>query len=69
MAEYKLEITTGDLQYAGSSDYIYVTLFGTEGQSERTLMDNYGFDFQTGAVSETQLNICTCLYITDCIIK
>ncbi|KAK1900610.1 Hydroperoxide isomerase ALOXE3 [Dissostichus eleginoides] len=49
MAEYKLEITTGDLQYAGTSDYIYVTLFGTEGQSERTLMDNYGFDFQTGA--------------------
>ncbi|XP_034080481.1 hydroperoxide isomerase ALOXE3-like [Gymnodraco acuticeps] len=49
MAEYKLEITTGDVQYAGTSDYIYVTLVGTEGQSERTLMDNYGFDFQTGA--------------------
>lgn len=37
MAEYKLEVTTGAMQYAGTSDYMYVTLFGTEEQSERTL--------------------------------
>ncbi|KAI4788197.1 hypothetical protein KUCAC02_036006 [Chaenocephalus aceratus] len=49
MAEYKLEMTTGAMQYAGTSDYMYVTLFGTEEQSERTLMDNYGVDFQRGA--------------------
>ncbi|KAK5852920.1 hypothetical protein PBY51_006753 [Eleginops maclovinus] len=49
MAEYKLEMTTGDMPYAGTSDYVYVTLFGTEGKSERTLMDNYGIDFQRGA--------------------
>ncbi|KAK5880029.1 hypothetical protein CesoFtcFv8_023098 [Champsocephalus esox] len=49
MAEYKLEVTTGAMQYAGTSDYMYVTLFGTEEQSERTLMDNYGVDFQRGA--------------------
>ncbi|XP_042369614.1 hydroperoxide isomerase ALOXE3-like, partial [Plectropomus leopardus] len=48
MAEYKLEVTTGDKQYAGTWDHIYVTLFGTEGQSERTELDNYGFDFSTG---------------------
>ncbi|XP_049446929.1 hydroperoxide isomerase ALOXE3-like [Epinephelus fuscoguttatus] len=46
MAEYKLEVTTGDMQYAGTWDNIYVTLLGTEGQSERTKLDN--FDFSTG---------------------
>ncbi|XP_059212421.1 hydroperoxide isomerase ALOXE3-like [Centropristis striata] len=48
MAEYKLEVTTGDLQHAGTWDHIFVTLFGTEGQSERMKLDNFGFDFTTG---------------------
>ncbi|XP_042359016.1 hydroperoxide isomerase ALOXE3-like [Plectropomus leopardus] len=48
MAEYKLEVTTGDMQYAGTWDHIYVTLFGTEGQSERTKLGTYVFDFSTG---------------------
>lgn len=51
MAEYNLEVTTGDMQYAGTWDHIYVTLFGTEGQSERTELDNFGPDFTTGTVS------------------
>ncbi|XP_068580556.1 hydroperoxide isomerase ALOXE3-like [Cebidichthys violaceus] len=48
MTEYKLEVTTGDKQYAGTWDHIFVTLFGTEGQSERTVLDNFGIDFTTG---------------------
>nr|XP_033504868.1 hydroperoxide isomerase ALOXE3-like isoform X1 [Epinephelus lanceolatus] len=48
MAEYKLEVTTGDMQYAGTWDNIYVTLIGAEGQSERTKLDNFGTDFSTG---------------------
>uniref|UniRef100_UPI0037E842FB hydroperoxide isomerase ALOXE3-like n=1 Tax=Semicossyphus pulcher TaxID=241346 RepID=UPI0037E842FB len=48
MAEYKLEVTTGDMKHAGTFDHIYVTLFGTEGQSERTELDNRGIDFSTG---------------------
>ncbi|XP_059213134.1 hydroperoxide isomerase ALOXE3-like [Centropristis striata] len=48
MTEYKLEVTTGNLQHAGTWDHIYVTLFGTEGQSERTEMDNWGPDFSAG---------------------
>ncbi len=51
MAEYKLEVTTGDTKNAGTWDNIYVTLFGTAGQSERTKLDNYGVDFATGTVS------------------
>ncbi|KAL7387778.1 hypothetical protein ABVT39_000827 [Epinephelus coioides] len=48
MAEYKLEVTTGDRQNAGTWDHIYVTLIGTEGQSERTELDNFGTDFSAG---------------------
>ncbi|GLD49377.1 hydroperoxide isomerase ALOXE3-like isoform X1 [Lates japonicus] len=48
MAEYKLELTTGDMQYAGTLDHIFVTLFGNEGQSERTELNNFGIDFKAG---------------------
>ncbi|XP_041815313.1 hydroperoxide isomerase ALOXE3-like [Chelmon rostratus] len=48
MAEYKLEVTTGDMTNAGTFDYIYATLIGTEGKSERTVLNNPGVDFQTG---------------------
>ncbi|XP_031695169.1 hydroperoxide isomerase ALOXE3-like, partial [Anarrhichthys ocellatus] len=48
MTEYKLEVTTGDRQNAGTWDHIFITLFGTEGQSERTELDNFGIDFTTG---------------------
>lgn len=51
MAEYKVQVTTGDMKYAGTMDHIYITLFGTEGQSERTELDNFGRDFGTGTVS------------------
>uniref|UniRef100_A0A8C5HXE4 Hydroperoxide isomerase ALOXE3-like n=1 Tax=Gouania willdenowi TaxID=441366 RepID=A0A8C5HXE4_GOUWI len=48
MAEYKLAVTTGSMTYAGTMDHIYVTLIGTEGQSERTELNNWGPDFVTG---------------------
>ncbi|KAM8725490.1 hydroperoxide isomerase ALOXE3-like isoform 1-T1 [Acanthopagrus schlegelii] len=48
MAEYKLEVTTGDMINAGTFDHIFVTLIGTGGKSERTELDNEGVDFQTG---------------------
>uniref|UniRef100_A0A8C7I0B5 Hydroperoxide isomerase ALOXE3 n=1 Tax=Oncorhynchus kisutch TaxID=8019 RepID=A0A8C7I0B5_ONCKI len=48
MVEYKVQVTTGEVLFSGSSDYIYVTLIGTEGESERTNLDNYGLDFMTG---------------------
>lgn len=51
MAEYKLEVTTGNMMTAGTFDHIYVTLIGTGGESERTELDNFGVDFQTGMVS------------------
>ncbi|XP_007547504.2 hydroperoxide isomerase ALOXE3-like isoform X5 [Poecilia formosa] len=48
MAEYKLEVTTGNMKHAGTTDNIYVILFGSEGQSERTKLDNSGIDFKAG---------------------
>uniref|UniRef100_A0A3Q0RK06 Si:dkey-17e16.9 n=1 Tax=Amphilophus citrinellus TaxID=61819 RepID=A0A3Q0RK06_AMPCI len=48
MAEYKLEVTTGDMKHAGTMDNIYIILFGTEGQSDRTKLDNPGIDFKSG---------------------
>ncbi|AWP20072.1 putative epidermis-type lipoxygenase 3-like [Scophthalmus maximus] len=48
MAEYKLQVTTGDLKNAGTWDHVFITLFGDEGQKERTELDNFGPDFTTG---------------------
>ncbi|XP_061785003.2 hydroperoxide isomerase ALOXE3-like [Nerophis lumbriciformis] len=48
MAEYKLDVTTGELVGAGTWDHILITLFGTEGQSERMELNNWGVDFITG---------------------
>lgn len=51
MAEYKVELTSGNLKKAGTWDHIFVTLFGSDGQSERTEFNNWGLDFMTGGVS------------------
>ncbi|KAJ3582924.1 hypothetical protein NHX12_000096 [Muraenolepis orangiensis] len=48
MAVYKIAVTTGDRLCSGTCDYIYVTLIGAEGQSERTLLDNWGPDLGKG---------------------
>lgn len=50
MAVYNIEVTTGEMLFAGTSDYIYVTLIGAEGESKRTLLDNWGIDFARGTV-------------------
>ncbi|XP_068611185.1 hydroperoxide isomerase ALOXE3-like [Brachionichthys hirsutus] len=49
MAEYKIEVTTGSMSYAGTWDHIFITVFGSDGQSDRTELDNFGLDFTTGA--------------------
>ncbi|XP_056150863.1 hydroperoxide isomerase ALOXE3-like [Lampris incognitus] len=48
MAVYSLEVTTGDMAYSGTTDCVFVTLTGTEGESERTKLDNFGIDFSAG---------------------
>lgn len=51
MPQYKVEVTTGDLYWAGTLDNVYVTICGSKGQSKRTKLDNWGPDFNTSQVS------------------
>ncbi|XP_030630815.1 hydroperoxide isomerase ALOXE3-like [Chanos chanos] len=44
MAEYKVTITTGEMMWGGTFDNVFITLVGTEGESERTML-NEGRDF------------------------
>ncbi|XP_014906947.1 hydroperoxide isomerase ALOXE3-like isoform X6 [Poecilia latipinna] len=48
MAEYKVKVTTGTMKHSGTIDHIYIILIGTDGQSERTELNNVGIDFITG---------------------
>ncbi|XP_071403390.1 arachidonate 12-lipoxygenase, 12S-type [Centroberyx affinis] len=50
-----LDITL-DQEYSGTNNYIYVTLVGERGESERTLLDNPGLDFCRGAVDEYKVS-------------
>lgn len=51
MPEYKVEVTTGEWKWAGTRNYVYVTIRGNKGQSEPTKLDNWGPDFTRGGVS------------------
>lgn len=53
---YTVTVSTGSQWFAGTDDYIYITLVGTEGCSERTLLDKALYnDFERGAVSDITL--------------
>uniref|UniRef100_A0AAY4BZP5 Uncharacterized protein n=1 Tax=Denticeps clupeoides TaxID=299321 RepID=A0AAY4BZP5_9TELE len=45
-------VATGTSEYSGTNNYIYVTLVGENGESEKTLLDNPGLDFCRGAVDQ-----------------
>ncbi|XP_077357084.1 arachidonate 12-lipoxygenase, 12S-type isoform X2 [Festucalex cinctus] len=49
MEIYIVTVATGTKAYAGTSNYIYVTLVGEKGESERTLLDKPGLDLCRGA--------------------
>uniref|UniRef100_A0A8D0AG22 Arachidonate 15-lipoxygenase B-like n=1 Tax=Sander lucioperca TaxID=283035 RepID=A0A8D0AG22_SANLU len=63
MAEYTLEVTTGSMLQAGTFDNLYVTLIGTERQSERTQLTSFGLDEKTGKVSCKTVIIAICIYL------
>ncbi|KAF3842081.1 hypothetical protein F7725_024032 [Dissostichus mawsoni] len=51
MPSYTVTVSTGSQWFAGTDDYIYITLVGTERCSERTLLDKPLYnDFERGAV-------------------
>ncbi|KAL0177634.1 hypothetical protein M9458_026528, partial [Cirrhinus mrigala] len=50
MPNYTVTVATGTQWFAGTDDYIYLTLVGSEGCSERTLLDKPLYnDFERGA--------------------
>ncbi|XP_051265570.1 polyunsaturated fatty acid lipoxygenase ALOX8-like [Dicentrarchus labrax] len=66
MAEYTLEVTTGSMLRAGTPDNLYVTLIGTERQSEHTLLTSFEQDDKTrkvGTYSVTTLFSLGCLLL------
>ncbi|XP_061920973.1 arachidonate 12-lipoxygenase, 12S-type [Entelurus aequoreus] len=56
MESYIVTLATGTSEYSGTNNYIYVTLVGVTGESERTLLDNPGLDFCRGAVDEYKVS-------------
>lgn len=56
MAAYKVKVATGTDLLSGTMDSISLTIVGTRGQSHKQLLNHFGRDFATGAVSE-----CVCV--------
>ncbi|XP_076142306.1 polyunsaturated fatty acid 5-lipoxygenase [Alosa pseudoharengus] len=58
MPTYTVTIATGSQWFAGTDDYIYITLVGTEMCSERTLLDKPLYnDFERGAVDSYDVKV------------
>ncbi|XP_075896547.1 arachidonate 12-lipoxygenase, 12S-type isoform X2 [Nelusetta ayraudi] len=56
MEVYTVTVATGTSEYSGTNNYIYLTLVGEKGESERTLLDNPGLDFCRGAVDKYKVS-------------
>nr|XP_046228925.1 hydroperoxide isomerase ALOXE3-like isoform X2 [Scatophagus argus] len=65
MAVYTLEVSTGSMLHAGTFDNLYVTLTGTEKQSERTQLTSSGLDDETGKVGTYSV---TTLFYLGCLL-
>ncbi|XP_063757830.1 polyunsaturated fatty acid lipoxygenase ALOX15B-like isoform X2 [Eleginops maclovinus] len=65
MAEYNLKVTTGSMLHAGTFDNLYVTLIGTERQSERIQLTSFGLDDTTGKVGTFAV---TTLFTLGCLL-
>lgn len=61
METYTVTVATGTSEYSGTNNYIFVTLLGEHGESERTLLDNPGLDFCRGAVCAQTPAVYLCL--------
>uniref|UniRef100_A0AAY4EU47 Arachidonate 5-lipoxygenase n=1 Tax=Denticeps clupeoides TaxID=299321 RepID=A0AAY4EU47_9TELE len=58
MPSYTVTVATGNQWFAGTDDYIYITLVGTEGCSDKTLLDKPLYnDFERGAVDSYDVNV------------
>ncbi|GAA6228760.1 polyunsaturated fatty acid lipoxygenase ALOX15B-like isoform X1 [Lates japonicus] len=65
MAEYTLDVITGNMMFAGTFDNLFVTLIGTERESERTQLTSFGLDDKTGKVGTYSV---TTLFSLGCLL-
>lgn len=61
MAAYKVKVATGTDLLSGTMDSISLTIVGTQGESHKQLLNHFGRDFATGAVSA-----CVCVVCVAC---
>nr|XP_032801203.1 arachidonate 5-lipoxygenase-like [Petromyzon marinus] len=47
---YKLAVATGDTPFSGTMNFIFATIIGSAGQSNRQLLDHFGLDLCPGAI-------------------
>lgn len=59
MATYKVKVATGTDLLSGTTDSISLTIVGTQGESHKQLLNHFGRDFATGAVS-----MCECVCVS-----
>ncbi|KAG8435189.1 hypothetical protein GDO86_013216 [Hymenochirus boettgeri] len=58
MPSYTVTVTTGSQWFAGTDDYIYLTLVGSNGCSEKHLLDKAFYnDFERGAIDSYDLTV------------
>ncbi|XP_026065946.1 arachidonate 5-lipoxygenase isoform X1 [Carassius auratus] len=58
MFTYTVSVTTGNQEFAGTNDYIYLTLVGSERCSDQTLLDKSFFDrFARGSVASVDVSV------------
>ncbi|KAL2089480.1 hypothetical protein ACEWY4_014170 [Coilia grayii] len=55
MPDYNVTVTTGSMIHAGTTGHAYITLIGTEGESEQTKMSNFG-RFAIGATGNFRVS-------------
>lgn len=61
MATYKVKVATGTDFLSGTTDSISLTIVGTQGESHKQLLNHFGRDFATGAVSVSVVCVRVCI--------
>jgi hypothetical protein len=65
--DYKLEIVTGSKKYDGTDGTFYGSVIGKKGRVDLGVLDNWGDDFQVGAIDEFSVDSDKSVGKFDCV--